>query len=175
MPKPKVIKPEGQVIQVPDEKQPEIIEISHTQAKKLMKKPMSEKQSLNVAKMVEMNRIKWEAQKQAKEKLYKQQQEEIERTTTKYIVKPKRIYPPREKQVKQAPKKQPEPVYEDDSSEESSDEEIQYTKPKPKLKHIENKLNKIKELDNQIKEVKQQPVQHQSQYASMLSKFWIKP
>ena len=174
MPKPKVIKHEGQIIQVPDERTPDIVEVSYTQAKKLVKKPMSDKQAMNVQKMVEMNRIKWEAQKQAKEKLFKEQQAQIEATTTKYVVKPKRIYPPREKQIKQAPKYAPEPIYEEDSDDESSDDEIQYTKPKPKpkLKHIEQKMERIKALDSQIKEIKQQPPPQQSQYAAMLSKFW---
>lgn len=173
MVKTKAIKPEGQVIQVPDEKTPEIVEVSYTQAKKLMKKPMSEKQAQNVTKMVEMNRIKWEAQKQAKEKLFKQQQEELEAKTTKYVVKPKRIYPPREKVEKQAPKKEPEPIYESDSDDDdSSEEEVQYTKPKPKLKQIEKKIKHIQALDNQIKEIKQQPIQQQNQYASMIAKFW---
>lgn len=169
MPKPKTINEGGELINVPNEKTPEIIEVSYTQAKKLMKKPMTEAQKLNAQRLVEMNRIKWEANKKAKEDLYKQQQAQIEATTTKVLVKPKRIYPPKEKPVKQAPKSDPKPIYE---SESDSDSDIQYSAPKHevKVKHVEKKLQKIQEIDNKINEIKQ--VKSASTYGNLLAKFW---
>ena len=175
MPKPKIINEGGAIIQVPDEKTPEIIEVTYTQAKKLMKKEPTEAQKLNAQRLVEMNRVKWEAKKKAKEELFKQQQEELEARTTKVVVKPKRIYPSREKPVKQAPKHDPQPQYESESDDEtaSDDSDIQYTKPKPpqvKVKHVEKKLQKIQEIDNKINEIKTN--NQQSTYSALLSKFW---
>ena len=176
MPKPKLVYEGGAIIQVPDEKTPEIIEVSYTQAKKMMKKPPTEGQKLNAQRLVEMNRVRWEAKKKAKEELYKQQQAEIEARTTRVVVKPKRIYPPK---VKQAPKKQPEQIYESTSESDddtaSDDSDIQYSKPpkpvaKVKVKHVEKKLQKIQEIDNKINEIKQN--NQQSTYSALLSKFW---
>lgn len=190
MPKPKLINEGGAIIQVPDEKTPEIIEVTYTQAKKLMKKEPTEAQKLNAQRLVEMNRVKWEAKKKAKEELFKQQQAELEARTTKVVVKPKRIYPSREKPVKQAPKHDPQPQYESESDDEtaSDDSDIQYTKPKPpqvkviaparlgrspdcvNVKHVEKKLQKIQEIDNKINEIKTN--NQQSTYSALLSKFW---
>ena len=96
----KMIKDEGQIIEV--EEIPEILEVSHTQGKKLLKKPMSEKQKLNVDKLVEANRLKWEQKKQQKqETINKMSVDKIQ-----VIVKPKRIYPSKSKKV--APKEESE-------------------------------------------------------------------
>ena len=169
MPKPKAINEGGELINVPHERTPEIIEVSYTQAKKLMKKPMSDAQKLNAERLVAMNRVKWEAKKKATEDLYKKQQAQIEATTTKVLVKPKRVYPP--KPTKQAPKYAPEPESEEESQE--SDSDVQYSAPKQpqvKVKHVEKKLQKIQEIDNKINEIKQ--VQPVSTYGNLLSKFW---
>jgi hypothetical protein len=121
MVKTKLIKEAGQVLKVDDEsefiqrkKQPkEIIEVSYSEAKKLAKKPMSDKQKENVAKLVEANRLKWEAKKKAAETVQKVREEEEDQRKTTIVVKPKRVYPPR---VKQAPKE--DPKYEDEYEDE---------------------------------------------------------
>jgi hypothetical protein len=97
---------------------------------------MTEKQNQHVQKMVEMNRIKWQAQKEAKEAHYKKLQDE-EDSKTKVLVKPKRIYPPR-KPVKNAPKndkidESEEEVELESSEDESSEEEVYQKKP---IKHV---------------------------------------
>lgn len=135
MPKPKLVKPEGQLLTIEEEKKPEIIEVSFSQAKQLAKRPMTDKQKEHVQKMVEMNRIKWEAQKKAKEEHYKKLQEQ-EDAKTKVLVKPKRIYPPR-KPIKNAPKNDKIDESEEEvsiaslesSEEESSEEEVYQKKP----------------------------------------------
>jgi hypothetical protein len=90
MVKTKKIKDEGMIIEVEEEKvMPEVIEISHTQAKKLTKKPMSEKQQANINKLVEANRLKWEQKKKEKEEAERKLNED----KVKVVVKPKRVYP----------------------------------------------------------------------------------
>lgn len=98
----KLIKDEGQVIEVEEINMPEIIEVSHTQGKKMLKKPMSEKQKANVDKLVEANRLKWELKKQEKEESIKKLSED----KIKVVVKPKRIYPVKSKKV--SPKEESE-------------------------------------------------------------------
>lgn len=168
MVKPKLIKPEGQLLTI--EEEPEIVEVSYTQAKKLAKKPMSEKQAQNVAKMVEANRLKWEAQKKAKEEHYKKLQEE-EAKKPKVLVKPKRIYPPR---TKKAPKTDEEVVeFSDEESDYESDSEPTYqVRAKPAKPAVSK--SKLKEVEQKIEAVKQQVVQQQpqSKYAGMMRGFW---
>jgi hypothetical protein len=75
MVKTKAIKEAGQVLKVDDDndfiqrktKPKEIIEFSYSEVKKLAKRPMSDKQKENVSKLVEANRLKWEAKKQQQE------------------------------------------------------------------------------------------------------------
>ena len=154
MVKSKTIKPEGQLLTVEDNKKPEIIEVSFSQAKQLAKKPMTEKQNQHVQKMVEMNRIKWQAQKEAKEAHYKKLQDE-EDAKTKVLVKPKRIYPPR-KPVKNAPKNdkideseeevQLESSEEESSEDESSEEEVYQKKPvKPSKQQQPQQVQQIQQ------------------------------
>lgn len=166
MVKTKLIKPEGQLLTI--EEEPEIVEVSYTQAKKLAKKPMSEKQAQNVAKLVEANRLKWEAQKKAKEEHYKKLQEE-EAKKPKVLVKPKRIYPPR---TKQAPKTDDDVIeFSDEDSDEESDEDVyQVSKAKPKVVS----KSKVKAVEQKIEEVKQQVVQQKpvSKYNGMMRSFW---
>jgi hypothetical protein len=170
MVKTKLIKPEGQILTI--EEEPEIVEVSYTQAKKLAKKPMSDKQAANVAKMVEANRLKWEAQKKAKEEHYKKLQEE-EAKKPKVLVKPKRIYPPR---TKQAPKTDSDVIEfsEEDSDEESDEDVYQASKSKPKSAVSKEKVNLVKQVEKKIEEVKQQVVQQKpvSKYNGMMKSFW---
>jgi hypothetical protein len=170
MTKPKSIKPEGQVLNVPNEKAPEVVEITYTQAKKLNKKPMSEKQAAAAAKLVELNRIKWEQRKKEKEEQEAMKQQQIEESTVKYVVKPKRVYP------KKAPKKrepEPEPESESESESDSEEEEQQpvYQKPKSKPKkeklvEINTRIQKLEEINNTLKNINNNP------YASMIGKFY---
>jgi hypothetical protein len=159
MVKSKTIKPEGQLLTVEDNKKPEIIEVSFSQAKQLAKKPMTEKQNQHVQKMVEMNRIKWQAQKEAKEAHYKKLQDE-EDAKTKVLVKPKRIYPPR-KSIKNAPKndkidESEEEIQlessEESSEDESSEEEVYQKKPvKPSKQQQHQQVQQVQQVQQQHK------------------------
>jgi hypothetical protein len=86
-----MVKTNGDVILVDDEKVP-VIEVSHAEAKRLKpKKEPTEKQKANAQKLVESNRIKWAEKRKIKEDA----QSEAEKGKTKIIVKPKRVYKPR--------------------------------------------------------------------------------
>jgi len=154
MVKTKAVKVEGEVISVPDEKlklDEKPVQVSYTQAKKLVKKEMSDKQKANIDKLVEMNRLKWEERKKQKEEQHKKQQEDKEEkeleTHTKVIVKPKRIYPKREKK----PRK--ELIEESESEVDASESEEEYQLRKTKKK-VETKQELVKQIDNFIKQAK---------------------
>jgi len=195
MVKTKLIKEAGQVLKVDDEnefiqrkKQPkEIIEVSYSEAKKLAKKPMSDKQKENVAKLVEANRLKWEAKKKAAEEAHKAKEEEEDQRKTSIVVKPKRVYPPR---TKQAPKENPkyEDAYEDESEADESEPELErsFTKQPPrkakadkapKKQNIDlyqqnqdlmNKLQKLKQIDEAL--TRMQPADNK--YLNLLKNRW---
>lgn len=190
MPKPKAIKPEGQVLQVPEEKVPEVIEVSYTQAKKLNKKPMSEKQALAAAKLVELNRIRWEQKKKEKEDQERKKQEEIEATTQKIVVKPKRVYPKKPKPMIPVAESSAEETSEEEPSSEESSEDIheaklqrqrgnisleevkQYQKKKvkkeKKVKAIDEKIQKLEEINHTLRNISNNP----NPYTNMLGKFF---
>jgi hypothetical protein len=190
MVKTKLIKEAGQVLKVDDEnefiqrkKQPkEIIEVSYSEAKKLAKKPMSDKQKENVAKLVEANRLKWEAKKKAAEEAHKAKEEEEDQRKTSIVVKPKRVYPPR---TKQAPKENPkyEDTYEDESEADESEPEPEPVKPPRKVKvekaakqvdlyqqnqDLMNKLQKLKQIDEAL--TRMQPADNK--YLNLLKNRW---
>lgn len=167
MVKTKAVKVEGEVISVPDDKlklEEKPIQVSYTQAKKLVKKEMTDKQKANIEKLVEMNRIKWEERKKQKEEEQKKQQAQKEEqeleTHTKVIVKPKRIYPKREKK----PKKEIMEESESEVDASESDEEYQLRKTKKK---VETKKQLISEIDNFIKQVKKP-----NNYMDALNSVW---
>jgi hypothetical protein len=174
--KPKI--QEKTIISIPNEKmeeKPEIIEVSYTQAKKLTKKPMTEGQKLNAERLVALNRVKWETKRIEKEALKKQEQEEQEKTHTKVYVKPKRIYPPRKTKAEIKEESEESDNNEPNSETDSSDDEIQYKKPPPpppkiKVKHVEQKIQKIEEINKKIDDMKK--YQPANNYADMLSRFW---
>ncbi len=148
MVKTKKFKEEGQVIEVEEEQVP-VIEISQNQAKKLTKKPMSEKQQENIKKLVEANRQKWALKKTEMEAKKEMESE----GKVKVVVKPKRIYPSRKKAV--APVSESESASE--SEEEPEVEKYQKTKAKAKPKRSKsdepNELKqKLDQLENKIKE-----------------------
>jgi hypothetical protein len=152
MVKTKKFKEEGQIIEI-EEAQLPVMEISQNQAKKLTKKPMSEKQQENVNRLIEANRQKWALQKTAmKVKEEKQADSKIQ-----VVVKPKRVYPSRKK-VAQAPPSESESESEESEESEESDNKYQKqkAKPKPKARKQENKKNelteKLDELESRIKE-----------------------
>lgn len=140
------IKKTGEVIEVETEQfQRKPIQISYTQAKKLMKKEMSEKQRAHTEKLAEANRLRWEQKKAEKMKqLEEQVKKELEEKEQKkksgqlheVIVKPKRVY-------KNVIKKDVIPSkksIETDSETESSEEEIiikKVHKPKKKVIMVE--------------------------------------
>ena len=160
----KMIKDEGQIIEV--EEIPEILEVSHTQGKKLLKKPMSEKQKLNVDKLVEANRLKWEQKKQQKqETINKMSVDKIQ-----VIVKPKRIYPSKSKKV--APKEESETESDSNHSDDkyqkkrvthkySSEEETEETETEPerlqppKLKRYSKTKKYDEKINNRLEELEQ--------------------
>ena len=160
----KMIKDEGQIIEV--EEIPEILEVSHTQGKKMLKKPMSEKQKANVDKLVEANRLKWEQKKQQKEESIKKLSED----KIKVVVKPKRVYPVKSKKV--SPKEESETEsdsnHSDDKyqkkrvthkySEEDTEEETE-TEPErlqqPKLKRYSKTKKYDEKINNRLEELEQ--------------------
>ena len=149
--KPKTIKDEGQTLSVPDEKLPPVVELSHTQAKKLVKREMTDKQKEHVQKMIEANKIKWEAKKKEKEETAKKAQDEKAEKETVIVVKPKRIYPPRKKETK--PKPQPVDDTSDVENEETADEsddEYQITKT---TKKIEMKAKALEKIDATLQKI----------------------
>ena len=165
MTKTKTIKEEGMELAINDvvleEKMP-VIEISHTQAKKLAKKPMTEKQKAHVEKMVAKNREIWSQKKQEKEERIQRQQEEDMKTKTKVIVKPKRIYnrKPKEKYEVDEDYEPSESDSESDTDTESESEEEERPKKKKRTKVIKNKqleekLEKLKKIYTTLRTVAQ--------------------
>jgi hypothetical protein len=163
-----IIQQEGQALTIPNEKADEMpITLSYSQARALAKQlrpPPSEKQKEHIAKLVEANKLKWQQQKEQKEVENKQKQEEIARTTTKIVVKPKRIYKPKlAPQVEQVEyeeveeEEEPEPerprqkkvVKKKVESESDDDEIIQKTTKAKKL------LETVSKLDSTIDRLKQ--------------------
>ena len=133
MVKTKRFKEEGQIIEIEEEKLP-VMEITQNQAKKLTKKPLSEKQQANINKLVEANRQKW-AIKKAKQD--EKQSEEEPTNKVRVVVKPKRIYPSRKKAQVYETESETEP------SEEESEEEVKTTYQKPKAKaNLKRSFNK---------------------------------
>lgn len=189
MVKTKAIKEAGQVLKVDDDsdfiqrktKPKEIIEVSYSEAKKLAKRPMSDKQKENVSKLVEANRLKWEAKKQQQEDAQREREEEEDRKKTTVVVKPKRVYPPRKKQ---APKE--DPIYEEEEYEDETDEEdeIQQAAPPKKLaakkqqpdntalqqqnQQLMQKLNKLKQIDEAL--IRMNPAENK--YFNLLKNRW---
>ena len=168
MPGKKTVSDVGQVLDVETDrfqkiKQPEPT-ISYTQAKKLNKRPMTDKQKEHVQQMVEANRQKWEAKRKEKEEQQQQQQQQREemikeQKITPVKVLPKRVYPPR---TKKAPKTDTElnEIYEESSSTDESEYEIVYKTPKTKNKNTSDELEIIKqktELLKQYQAIKSQP------------------
>ena len=145
--KSKSIKDEGQTLSVPDEKLPPVVELSHTQAKKLVKREMTEKQKEHVQKMIEANKLKWEAKKKEKEEVAKKAKQEKEEKETVIVVKPKRVYPPRKSKAKS---KDQETDPEDDESNNDSDDEYQITKT---TKKIEMKAKALEKIDATLQKI----------------------
>lgn len=182
MTKTKMIKDEGGVINVDDSKlDDEPVQVSYTQAKKLVKREMSEKQKANVEKLVAINRKKWEEKRKQKEEEIKKQNEE---TKTAIIVKPKRIYKNRNKKdgsgsapaaasSSRSYKEAYDKIdYDTDEyknydglteSDESDDETIQLRKVSKK---IDKKKKLLRKIDDVIKEVKK------PSYQTALDRIW---
>jgi hypothetical protein len=164
MVKNKAIKDEGQMLAVDDSKAP-VVEVTHTQAKKLIKREMTNKQKEHVQKLVEANKLKWEAKKKEKQAQAQQQQDEKEEKQTIIYVKPKRIYPPRKKTVKKVESKSDdEPDDETVAESVSSDGDYQIKKVHKK---IEKKVQAIKQIDETLNKI--QPV---NKYMEMLKNRW---
>ena len=189
MVKTKLIKEAGQVLKVDDDSefiqrksQPkEIIEVSYSEAKKLAKRPMSDKQKENVAKLVEANRLKWEAKKKSMDEAQRAKEEAENQKKTTVVVKPKRVYPPRKKQ---APKE--DPIFEEEYEGDDDEEEEEVTQPvvqtkKPALrKQVDNsalvqqnqqlmaKLNKLKQIDEAL--IRMNPAENK--YFNLLKNRW---
>lgn len=186
MTKTPIIRVEGQELTIPNEKADELpITLSYTQAKALAKQlrpPMTEKQREHVQKMVEANKLKWAEKKKAKEEEERQKAEALKQTTTKILVKPKRIYP--SKTPKNTPDEHEEVEYieeivkvpkkkiikkiiqqeEEDDEEDDDDELIQKTKKIEKATKLVDTVNK---LDQKIEQMKNST----NRYDSLLSKF----
>jgi hypothetical protein len=167
MTKKPMIKEEGQELEINNDKASEIpITLTYTQAKELAKSlrpPPSEKQKAHVQKLVEANKLKWEQKRKEKEELNKHLEEEKKKTMTSIVVKPKRIYKSKVKEVepteedqeeeeveiieevvKKPKKKIIKKIVEEEESEED-DDVIQKTKKATKLVETVNKLDKALE------------------------------
>jgi hypothetical protein len=188
----KHIEPIGEVKVFSKEKfqRTEPISVSYSKAKVLTKeenrKVLSEAQSEHVRKLVEANRIKWEAKRQQKEK---EKEEAMKRETealkeklaneevVEVVVKPKRIYPPRKKAEPEAvpvapievPQKKKKIVYVSASeSEEESEEEIVEVRKKKKApvkqqNEINSTIQQVERINSVIANT--QPA---NRYASLL-------
>jgi hypothetical protein len=178
MTKTATIKQEGQQLQIPNENAEELpITLTYTQAKLLTKKlrpPPSEKQKEHMRKVVDANRVKWDAKRKEKEDAIKKQEEEKEKTMTNVVVKPKRIYKPKSKlteeeyeeddveiieEVIRRPKKKViRRIIEEESDDD--DEVIQKTKKATKL------VDTVNKLDTAIKQMKT----NNNRYDNLLNK-----
>lgn len=165
MVKTKKIQESGQILTVTNDtleriqKDPEPVTISQHQAKQLTKKKeLSEKQKEHLDKIIEANRIKWQAKRKQKEDEFKKKLEEEEKLKQQnkikdVVVLPKRVYPPRKKKVIQTIEES-----EEEQSEESEEsEEIVVVKKRKSVKaqkvdleHIEKKVEAVKKIDNLI-------------------------
>lgn len=172
MTKPKNIEESGTVLAVPKETvQRKPTTVSYTEAKKMVKKPMSEAQSAHVAKMVEANRAKWEEKRKAKEDAQKAQTEAMrkqieEDEVEEVVVLPKRVYPPRKKKVEEddvKPKKK-KIIYVEESEEEESEEEEVIVKKKPPVKKVIEKAHETAEAIKKIDSV----LQNTNRYSHLL-------
>ena len=176
----KQIKEDGQTVLIEPERlqklkkeEPEVIEITYNQAKKLFKtdepkKERTEKQKETAQKLVEMNRIKWEMKKKEREEEDKLRQAELEAQRTRIVIKPKRVYPSRKKHL---PAKD-EDITDGSSEEENTEEDsIQVKKKAPatKTKTIEKNLQKMQAIEEVLQKVKAQPA---NKYAEMMSRYF---
>ena len=155
------VEPTGEVKVFSKEKiqRTEPITVSYSKAKELTraekKKVLSAAQSEHVQKLVEANRLKWEAKRQekerAKEEAIKREAEALKEKianeeVVEVIVKPKRVYPPRKKTEEtvpvapvEVPQKKKKIVYVEESesdvdTEEVVDEEVEIVKKVVKKK-----------------------------------------
>lgn len=169
MVKTKTINEGGEILTVETEKfQKQPIVISQTQAKKLVKREMTEKQAEHVKKLVEANKAKYEAKKKEKEDTIKAEidrrvQEEMKKQqegkTQQVVVAPKRIY-----------KKKPQVIIEESETEsEESEEYVVVKKPRkapvrkaePEEEDLDRKIEAVKKIDS----ILQHPV---NRYSSMI-------
>lgn len=180
MVKTKAIKEEGQMLAVDENKVP-VVEVTHTQAKKLVKREMTNKQKEHVQKLVEANKVKWEAKKKEKQAQEQQQQDDKEEKQTIVYVKPKRVYPPRKKKVLKKIDSESDVEQDDEPTvtEVSSDDDYQIKKVHKHVRNpkedsdsltkwkIEKKVQAIKQIDETLNKIA--PV---NKYMEMLKNRW---
>jgi len=146
----------GQELSVPEESAP-VVELTYTQAKQLMKSlrpPPSDKQKQHTAKLVEMNRQKWQQKTEQKMKKIEEEEKEKELTHQKVVVKPKRVY--KNVLVKKMiqPKEEIEYVEQVDDDEEEQEEIIEEVVRRPKKKVIRKVVEESSEDDEIIQKTK---------------------
>jgi hypothetical protein len=141
------------MLSIPDEKAPAVIEITQAQAKKLMKREMTEKQKLHVQNLIEKNKIKWEAKKQEKAEQLKKASEVKAETETIVYVKPKRVYPPRAKKSTTKPKQKVVDHESDDEAEEENDESDDEYQISKTSKKIEMKAKALEKIDATLQKI----------------------
>ncbi len=172
MPRIKTIEESGQTLALETERiQKEPIKISHTEAKKLMKREMTEKQSEHIKKLVEANRLKYEQKRKDKEQALKKHVEEQvlqeqkkreEKKVVDVVVEPKRQYKPRHLEQPSLSVKPPKKkiIIEESETDSDSEEEVVYIKkPKNINKVINNdfdainkKIETVKQIDHLIQQ-----------------------
>jgi hypothetical protein len=158
--RPKKVLEQGDVIKVLEEKKEEPTEISYHEAKQKVKvkREMTEKQKANIDRLIEMNRLRREKQKEEDEKRAEEERKATELEDAKlktYIVRPKRPYKKKEKPVKAIHPETNEDIYPEDTDAETTD-----------TRTINKKLEHINKINSKLEEVKHNP------YASLLKKYF---
>lgn len=151
---------EGDVIKVEPIVNEEPTEISYHEAKQKVKvkREMTEKQKANIDRLIEMNRLRREKQKEEDEKRAEEERKakELEDAKLKtYIVRPKRPYKKKEKPVKAIHPETNDDIYPEDTDAETTD-----------TRTINKKLEHINKINSKLEEVKANP------YASLLKKYF---
>lgn len=170
MPKVKTIDEAGQTIPVETERfQKQPITVSHTEAKKLVKKQMTEKQAEHVKKLVEANKAKYEQRRLEKEQALKAEvdkrvEEEVkkrqENKIVDVVVAPKRQYKPRaKKQII---------IEESETESEEEEEVIIVKKPKaiPRVKAVHEDLDTIHKKIEAVNKI--DSLLNQNKYSNMI-------
>ena len=124
---------------------------------KSLRPPPSDKQKQHTARLVEMNRQKWQEKTEQKMKKIEEEQKEKDLTHQKVVVKPKRVY--KNVLVKKMQPAKPEEIeyieqVDDEEEEEEEEEIIEQVVRRPKKKIIRKVIEESSEDDEIIQKTK---------------------